>query len=90
MKVEIPLDGDTARALLWESNRRQKKLEDLISVLLKPVSAELVARWREAHAGVYIMRPRTRSREFPSVEAVVEQAHGPSGRRALKPALSRS
>ena len=90
MKVEIPLDGDTVRALLWESKQRQKKLEELISILLEPVSAELVARWRKAHEGVYIMWPRMEARHFPSVEAVVKQAHGPSRRRTLKPALSRS
>ena len=82
MRIKLSIEGDLARAVVWEAGRRGTEAQSLAMDLLTKSSRRMLKAWRRAHEAVIFLDERRRPREggARSFEAVLQMAHGPSFR----------
>lgn len=77
-RVRITLDGDLAKALNWEAERRGIATQGLARSLLAESGSRIVESWRDGHG------PRDRALDLPSpdearsFEEVLRMSYGPA------------
>ena len=77
-RVFAEIEGDLARALLWEAERRVVPVGDLIRRLVRDASFQCFVAWRHAHRNVAFLEPRRGVEAAGPYMEVVRKAQGPT------------
>lgn len=77
-RLKIILEGELARALSWEAERRGVRPQGLARELLASSGADILELWRDGHRKPVPAEPTPTREQVREAEAVVRKSYAPA------------
>jgi len=79
-RVRVVVEGDLAKALIWEAHRRSQDARTLAKQIIQSSSAEILANWNQAHLAAVGGDGRPGAEAIRGLKEVLAKAYGPPKR----------
>ena len=84
-RVRVVVEGDLAKALIWEAHRRSQDARALAKEIIESSSAAILAHWNGARLSAVDEDGRPKAEKIKALEEILAKAYGPPKRtRARK------